>query len=67
MDNANFHKRTDMLGAIEKAGVVLEFLLLYSPGLNQIENKRTQAKAMRKRERSRAAALFAEYIDYDKL
>ncbi|TMP44016.1 hypothetical protein CWB96_22140 [Pseudoalteromonas citrea] len=34
MDNASFHKREEMLGAIDKYGCTLEFLPPYSPDLN---------------------------------
>ena len=66
MDNASFHKGTDMIEALKHAGAVLEFLPADSRD-NPIEKKRAQAKAMRKRERSRVDALFAEDINDDKL
>ena len=37
MANASFHKRQDMVTAINHAGCVLEFLPPYSPDLNPIE------------------------------
>lgn len=48
MDNATFHKRSDTLQAIEKAGHTALFLPPYSPDLNPIEQKWAQAKALRK-------------------
>ena len=39
MDNATFHKRSDMLEAITNAGCIPEFLPPYSPDLNPIEKK----------------------------
>ena len=39
MDNATFHKNTDMLKMITNAGHIIEFLHPYSPDLNPIENK----------------------------
>ena len=48
MDNARFHKRADMVEAIERSGALLEFLPPYSPDLNPIEKKWAQAKAIRK-------------------
>ena len=48
MDNATFHKRHDMVKAIDDSGCKLEFLPPYSPDLNPIEHKWAQAKAIRK-------------------
>jgi len=67
MDNASFHKRTDMIEAIEQAGAVLEFLPPYSPDLNPIEKKWAQVKAIRKQERCDVDTLFSVHIKYDKL
>ena len=39
MDNAGFHKSSDLRVMIEKAGHVLEYLPPYSPDLNPIESK----------------------------
>ncbi len=44
LDNATFHKRNDILQAIEKAGHIVEFLPPYSSDLNPIEKKLAQAK-----------------------
>ena len=49
MDNAAFHKRKDMLEAINKAGHILEFLPKYSPDLNPIEKKWAQLKKTRRK------------------
>ena len=49
MDNAAFHKRSDIRQAIENAGHILEYLPPYSPDLNPIEPKWAQAKAIRRR------------------
>lgn len=49
MDNASFHKRNDMIQAIEKAGHTPEFLPPYCPDLNPIEKKWAQAKAIRRK------------------
>lgn len=49
MDNATFHKRTDIRSAIVNAGHFLDFLPVYSPDLNPIEKKWAHAKAIRKR------------------
>lgn len=65
MDNASFHKRSDIIDAIEQSGALLEFLPPYSPDFNPIEKKWAQVKAIRKRERCSVDTLFAEYVDYD--
>ncbi|WP_416430684.1 transposase [Piscirickettsia salmonis] len=44
MDNARFHKRSDMIEAIEEQGHTLEYLPSYSPDLNPIERKWAEAK-----------------------
>ncbi len=49
MDNASFHKRTDIRTAIIKAGHTLDFLPPYSPDLNPIEKKWAQAKALHRK------------------
>ena len=67
MDNASFHKRADMIGAIESAGHILEFLPPYSPDLNPIEHKWAQAKAVRRKERCNATDLFLKSEYYANL
>ena len=67
MDNASFHKRADMLEAIEQSGCQLEYLPPYSPDFNPIEKKWAQVKAIRKRERCDVDALFSTHIDHAKL
>lgn len=59
LDNATFHKRSDILDLYEKAGHTLFFLPPYSPDLNPIEKKWAQAKAIRKQERCSPFDLFA--------
>ena len=49
LDNATFHKRNDVLEAIENAGHTVEFLPPYSPDLNPIEKKWAQAKSIRRK------------------
>ena len=39
MDNATFHKNSDMLQEIKSAKHIVEFLPAYSPDLNNIEHK----------------------------
>ncbi len=58
MDRASFHKRSDILELIERKGHTVEFLPPYSPDLNPIEKKWSQAKAMRRRERCDPRELF---------
>lgn len=58
MDNAAFHKRKDILEAIEQAGHTLEYLPAYSPDLNPIEKKWAQAKAVRKQHNLEPHSLF---------
>ena len=67
MDNASFHKRQDMVTAINHAGCVLEFLPPYSPDLNPIEHKWAQAKAIRKKYRCSVDELFFVHSEYAKL
>ena len=67
MDNASFHKRADMLEAIEQSGCQLEYLPPYSPDFNPIEKKWSQVKAIRKRERCDVDALFSTHINHAKL
>lgn len=67
MDNASFHKRTDMLEAIKAHGCVTEFLPPYSPDLNPIEKKWAQAKSIRRKLRCSTDDLFSKYMDYSNL
>jgi len=61
MDNATFHKRKDMVEAIEREGHILEYLPPYSPDLNPIEHKWFVAKAKRKKERISVDDVFKKY------
>ena len=58
MDNASFHKRHDIKQAIKDAGHILEYLPPYSPDLNPIEHKWSQAKAIRRAERCSVEQIF---------
>ena len=64
MDNATFHKRSDIQDAILERGITLEYLPPYSPDLNPIEHKWAQAKAIRKRQRCNVDQLFSEHFNY---
>ena len=61
MDNATFHKRQDIKNAIINTGHTLEYLPSYSPDLNDIEHKWSQAKATRRRESCSITELFRAY------
>jgi len=60
MDNASFHKRSDMIEAVENAGHTLLFLPPYSPDLNPIEHKWAQAKSIRRKDRCSTYELFSK-------
>ncbi|BBI93078.1 IS630 family transposase [Serratia symbiotica] len=62
MDNVSFHKREDILQAIEKAGHQVEFLPPYSPDLNPIEHKWAQAKRKKKEIGCDIDTLFSVYM-----
>ena len=49
LDNATFHKRNDIVAAIEKQELIVQFLPPYSPDLNPIEKKWAQAKSIRRK------------------
>ena len=49
MDNATFHKRSDMMKALVSAGHTLLYLPPYSPDLNPIENKWAHVKALKQK------------------
>jgi transposase len=62
MDNASFHKRTDITQAIEFKGCILEFLPTYSPDLNPIEHTWAQLKSIRHHIRCSVDDLFSESV-----
>jgi len=59
MDNASFHKRSDMISAIKDAGHIPEYLPPYSPDLNPIEHKWAQVKSIRRKHRCTVQELFS--------
>ena len=61
MDNATFHKRADMMQAIESHGCIVEFLPPYSPDLNPIAHKWAQAKSARRTTQCSVDELFQDY------
>ena len=61
MDNATFHKRADMIKAIERPGCVVECLPPYSPDLNPIEHKGAQAKSARRKTPCSVDEWFQDY------
>jgi transposase len=62
MDNASFHKRTDITQAIEFKGCILEFLPTYSPDLNPREHTWAQLKSIRHYIRCAVDVLFSESV-----
>ena len=60
MDNATFHKRSDTQAAITQAGHRLEYLPPYSPDLNPIEQKWSQAKSIRRKTGVNVNELFTK-------
>lgn len=67
MDNATFHKCSDIIDTMEAKGHTVEFLPPYSPDLNPIEKKWAQAKARRKQHRCTPWELFSSASDYSDL
>lgn len=63
MDNASFHKRSDIVQTIQQSAMALEFLTAYSPDLNPIEHKWAQAKALKKRYRCSTKKLFRSFFN----
>ncbi len=61
MDNDSFHKRLDIQHAIRQNGHTLLFFPPYSPQLNPIEHKWTQAKAIRKQKHCSIPEIFTDY------
>lgn len=64
MDNATFHKRLDMQEIIQKNNHTLLFLPPYSPDLNPIEHKWSEAKSIRRKERCSTENLFIYHMEY---
>jgi transposase len=58
MDNAAFHKSSEMKEILHKAGHILLYLPPYSPDLNPIEHKWAQAKAIRRKYQCSLEHLF---------
>ncbi|CED60690.1 transposase, IS630 family [Moritella viscosa] len=61
MDNASFHKRSDIEKAISEQGHQLVFLPPYSPDLNPIEKKWAHAKAVRRKHRCNVDDIFSQH------
>ena len=61
MDNASFHKGALMRNAVENAGHTLLYLPPYSPDLNPIEKKWSQAKSKRRKVGGSIEGLFKEH------
>ncbi len=58
MDNATFHKRNDIVQVIENKGHIVEWLPPYSPDLNPIEHKWSQAKSNKRKYQCSIQQLF---------
>ena len=55
---ATFHKRKDIIQAIEDKGHIIEWLPPYSPDLNDIEHKWSQAKSHKRKQQCSIIELF---------
>lgn len=64
MDNATFHKRLDMKEIIRDNNHILLYLPPYSPDLNPIEHKWSEAKSIRRKERCSVDDLFIHHMEY---
>ena len=64
MDNASFHKRADIIKAIDNHGGVLKLLPPYSPDLNPIERKWAQAKPIRRETQCSVDTLFQKICHF---
>tara|TARA_B100000475_G_C14949350_1_gene295016 strand:+ start:419 stop:904 length:486 start_codon:yes stop_codon:yes gene_type:complete len=62
MDNAAFHKSQRTKEILSEHGHELEFLPPYSPDLNLIENKWSQAKSIRRKHECSTLELFQKYL-----
>ncbi len=62
MDNASFHKRADIIEAIESAGHTLFFQPAYSPELNPIEKKWAQTKHFIRKFQCSIDDVFKNYL-----
>jgi len=61
MDNASFHKSSKMKDQIKLAGHILKYLPPYSPDLNPIEHKWSQAKSLRRKHSCDVNELFRDF------
>lgn len=61
LDNATFHKGAEMKKRLEEEGHIVLFLPPYSPDLNPIEKKWSQAKAIRRRVGGTIESLFKNH------
>ena len=62
MDNATFHKGTQMQKILEEAGHTLVYLPPWSPDLNPIEKKWAQAKSIRRKVNYNIPDLFKYHL-----
>ena len=61
MDNASFHKGKNMQEKVKERGHTLEYLPPYSPDLNPIEHKWSQAKSKRRKYQCDTEVLFKDH------
>ena len=62
MDNAPFHKRTDIQESIRQAGHTLLYQTAYSPHLNPIEKRWAYLKSIRRKLRISVDSLLYHFI-----
>ncbi len=62
MDNAAFHKGHKTKEILSEHGHKLEFLPPYSPDLNLIEHKWSQAKAIRRKQNCSTLEIFQKHL-----
>ena len=62
MDNATFHKRSDLKNLIKQTGHELLYMPAYSPDLNPIEHKWAEAKSIRRKYDCSVEQIFANHF-----
>lgn len=62
IDNASFHKESEIRPLLEARGHILLYLPPYSPEYNKIENKWAQAKHYKRKYRCDVDTLFQQYM-----
>ena len=62
IDNARFHKESEIRQLLEARGHILLYLPPYSPEYNKIESKSAQAKHYKRKYRCGVDTLFQQYM-----